>query len=122
MGATSFFNTGSGPDAKSAFDQEVAIAKMASGEDREPHDDEDILAEDEWCSNIGDKTDFVMLETPAGLDTSDPRAVEEACMVLLEDPRCSGTFGPAGCIDLGPSPRGAFGQHHNYAFFGWSPE
>lgn len=121
MGAISFITDASGPDAESAFDQAVALAKSANAEDRDPQDDEDILDEDAWCSNIGDKIGFTMIETPADLDASDRQAVERAVTVLLDDPRVSDAFGNAGCIDLGPVP-GAFAPHRAYVFFGWSPE
>lgn len=122
MGATSFITDATGPDARSAFDQAVALARIASTEDREPHEDQDILDEDAWCSNIGDKTNFAMIEAPDGLDVTDRQAVERAVTGLLDDPRVADAFGDAGCIDLGPVPGGAFAQHRAYVFFGWSPE
>lgn len=113
MGATSFHVSGTGPSARHVFDQLVLAARAEV-------DDED----QDWCSDIGDKTSFTMIPLPDGVYEDDRRQVADAADTLIaaNDPRVDDKFGPAGCFDLGSDHPGLTPGHSLYLFFGWAPE
>lgn len=102
MGATTFVQGKSGKSADDAFWDAAEDARYEYGHRG-------------YTGTIAEKSSYVMIELPEG------RSVEEFINELIEegDPRIDDKWGPAGCIDLGPTKEGKDGWHH-YVFFGWA--
>jgi hypothetical protein len=100
MGAEPFIVTIEGRAAQEAFAVAVAKAEWAYGHNG-------------YTGSIAEKGEFVMIPLPEGED-----AEKYAARLLDEgDGRVDDKWGPAGCIDLGPSETpGA----RCFLFFGWA--
>lgn len=99
MGADVFMTRAEGKTAKDAFNNAVEHAQYESGHGG-------------YTGTIAEKRDFTMITVPSG-----SKPAEYADKLIGEgDRRVDDKWGPAGCIDLGPTPRGL----REFLFFGWA--
>ncbi len=108
MGGCTFMQMASGSSAQQAFEE--ACAQSRSEAEGDP--DYDGYG---YTGGIGEKSTFVMIPLPEGVDSQDRGAISlEADRLIQEcDPRVDDKYGPAGCFELGDG---------KYFFFGWAPE
>ena len=93
MGAMQFFQKGYGKTANKAFSDAISDAQFEHGQGG-------------YSGSILEKSEYVMLTVPEGVDPWD-----YAETASEEDPRVQDKWGPAGCIDL---------SEGEYLFFGWA--
>lgn len=108
MGACTFMQMASGSSARQAFEEACAQSRC------EAEADPDFDGHG-YTGRIGEKSSFVMIPLPNGVDPKVPGALSHEAQKLIdaEDPRIDDKYGPAGCYDIGDG---------KYFFFGWAPE
>lgn len=94
MGACDFYTLGSGPNLKKAFRLAVDDAKYESGHGG-------------YTSTIAEKNEVVLVDKA---DTTE--AAFEKAYDLIDDPKVSDKWGPAGAIHISDTDK--------YVFFGWA--
>jgi len=101
MGSCDFSCEGFGKDAKDAFWKTVENAQYDHGHSG-------------YSGTIAEKDSFVMIDVPEGESQSKyaQKLIDE------DDGRVSDKWGPAGCIDMGPSKYRE--GMRRYIFFGWA--
>jgi hypothetical protein len=99
MGANTFYTHSIGKTAKAAFIEAVRSARYDYGHAG-------------YTGTIAEKNGFVIIPVPEDEDAED-----YACRLIAKnDPRIDDKWGPAGCIDVGPSNNG----EREFLFFGWA--
>lgn len=101
MGGETFFNRGTGANAREAFEKVTSEARHAYGHGG-------------YSGTIAEKSEIVeiLIGTPAPDVTLDRHAMNEAQRLIHEeDKRISDKWGPAGCIKV---------RDGEYLFFGWA--
>ena len=101
MGACTFETISCGKTAQEAFDIAVSQSQYESGHS--------------YSGEIGMKHSFKMFVFDAKIHTSVDRLINE---LIMNDPKVSDKWGPAGCIDLGPSEKQP--SLNKYVFFGFA--
>lgn len=101
MGASEFITKSCGQTAKEAFSRAVEKARYDYGHAG-------------YTGTIAEKNSFVVISVPHG---ENPRDFANK-LLDSDDPRVDDKYGPAGCVELGPSHK--VEKEKEYLFFGWA--
>lgn len=104
MGASTFYNSIRGTDARAAFNQLTEQSQYESGHS--------------YSGEIGMKSTFVHIAT---VDTLQEARELAARLIDAEDPRVDDKWGPAGCIAWTKAKADdEAGDVGGFTFFGWA--
>ena len=125
MGATSFLTVQYGRNPERAFTRARELAKLHERQSTPEHFHQSTLRTSSYTGTIAEKTIFTMITVPVEVDLHSFSEVLDYARELIdtEGSPVDNKWGPAGCIQCGPSPhmKELLDESRNrYLFFGWA--
>ena len=125
MGATSFITVQYGRSPDRAFIRAKEFAKLQNQQSVPEHFHMSTLRTSSYTGTILEKSSFTMITVPVEVDLHDINEVVKYARELIdtEGSPVDNKWGPAGCIQCGPSPehKETLDESRNrYIFFGWA--
>ena len=125
MGATSFLTVQYGRNPERAFTKAKELAKLHERQSTPEHFHMSTLRTSSYTGTILEKSSYKMITVPVEVDLHTFSEVLDYARELIdtEGSPVDNKWGPAGCIQCGPSPRmkDLLDESRNrYLFFGWA--